>query len=136
MTFEMVPLAYYGQMIDLTPTPIVIDRQSTVCKKSEFDTGNTIFPGQSMAKPYMVWVEASQKKFKDMVNEGKQIYVVLVTACVGYQLAITGNYGHTGASLILARGTNSNILPLNLLAEATIKPEEIINLRLPLEIAD
>jgi hypothetical protein len=136
VTFEMVPLEYYGPMIDLTPTPIVTDRQLSVCKKSEFDIGNTIFPGQSMAKPYIVSVEASQKKFRDMVNEGKQIYVVLVTACVGYQLAITGNYGHTGASLIVARGTNSNVLPLNLLADGTTKLEETINLRLPLEVAD
>jgi hypothetical protein len=133
---EMQPIAYYGPQIDLIDGDLVTGYQVDTCKKSENNTGNTVFPGQSLVNPYIVTVDAPRQRFEDILNRGEQIYVVLITGCVGYRLAISGHYGHTGASIIIARGTNSSVLPLGLPLEGIIRSQEIIKMRLPLEFAD
>lgn len=132
---EMQPLAYYGPQIDLVNEVLVTDYQVRACKKSEYTTGNTVFPGQTI-NPYIVTVEADRNRFEDIIKQGKEIYVVLITGCVGYKLAIAGSYGHTGVSLIIARGTNTNVLPLGLPSEGIVRLEETIKMRVPLQFAN
>jgi hypothetical protein len=132
--FEMQPLTLApGQENEIAD--LVQEHQIGVCKKTEFKVGNTIFPNQSITEPYAVIVEPGRRLFDSIANLGQPIFIVLVTGCAGYQLTLTGTYGHTSASILVGRPGDIPpplVFPLN----GTIDAGQLVRMRVPAELAD
>ena len=132
--FEMRPLTVApGQTNEIAD--VIKERQSETCKGKQFDTGNTVFPGQSFVEAYQVTVKASRRSFDGVANLGQPVFVVLITGCVVYQLALVGTYGHTAASILVGRPDGTE--PLNFVPQqGTIAANQLVRLRAAIELAD
>ncbi len=124
VNFAIKPIMLNGQDF----ARILAEEQAKVCKRTEFQNGNTVFPGKSPPTPYSITKIVPRSQFDSTPYNS-----VLITGCVGYQLAITGKYGHTGVALGIS---SIGGLPLSLPLQGVIRPEGLSKLRLPAEVAD
>jgi hypothetical protein len=113
---------------------LIKEDQIEVCKKAEYPTGNTVFPGQTLVEPYRIIIPSSRRAFDSVAQLGKPIFVVLITGCVGYQIITPGKYGHTGVSILVRRGSGAG--PLNLPSEGTIDASQLVKFRAAIQLAD
>src|SRR5579859_413522 len=113
---------------------LVKAEQVSVCKGTNYPVGDTVFPGAPLGDPTPVLAIGKRNEFDKLRSEGKPVYVVLLTACVGYQTNIAGEHGHTGASILIGHpgGNGPIIFP----TEGTIPADQFVTFRIHVQIAD
>jgi hypothetical protein len=110
----------------------VRESQTAACKKSELASGETVFPG----RPTKSLVASHSEQKAALTIAGKDVGSILISACVGYRFSAGSPYGHTGASLGIAKNLGAGFVPMTFLPGEKLQRANLRVLRLPLEVAD
>ena len=128
------------------PTDEIMTKQLSICRKSEYPSGDTVFPSDKVSEIHTISVEKPKYPLMNVRIENggrawelQPLAAISITGCVGYKISSAKTaYGHTGVSIIVGKsaGEIGKALPLDFWHDGSVRKTDFMKLRLPISVAD